>query len=113
MMVLEFGTFAEIFELSGFSSQPASSSCAETRTVNLINDTGLMSWGLKRSENEAENELRVDSRIDSELLLNQLWHYSPPPSSGHNFPTKTPIDAPFAATRSSLHPLCFYPTIEV
>ncbi|MED6139818.1 hypothetical protein PIB30_087541, partial [Stylosanthes scabra] len=41
-----------------------------------------------------------------------LKHYSPPPSGGRNFHTGAPIDAPFAATRSSHHPLRFYPTFE-
>ncbi|MED6111604.1 hypothetical protein PIB30_053711, partial [Stylosanthes scabra] len=60
----------------------------------------------------ARAELKIASRIDSELLLNQLWHYLPPPSGGHNFHTGAPIDIPFAATRSSLHLLHFYPIIE-
>ncbi|MED6139262.1 hypothetical protein PIB30_082149 [Stylosanthes scabra] len=49
-IVLEFGISAEIFP--GGTSQSASSSCTETRTVNLINGTGLMPSGMKRSENE-------------------------------------------------------------
>ncbi|MED6153711.1 hypothetical protein PIB30_104721, partial [Stylosanthes scabra] len=32
-----------------------------------------------------------------------------PPSGGRNFHTGAPIDAQFAATRSSRHPLHFYP----
>ncbi|MED6214420.1 hypothetical protein PIB30_102935 [Stylosanthes scabra] len=82
------------------TGQSTSSSCAETHTFNLINGTSLMSSGMKRSKNEV-------------LLLNQLWHYSPPPSGGHNFHTGAPIDAPFVATRNSLHPLRFYPIIQV
>ncbi|MED6184696.1 hypothetical protein PIB30_050023 [Stylosanthes scabra] len=40
-------------------------------------------------------------------------HYSPATSGGHNFHTGAPIDAPFAARRSSRHPLRFYHNIEV
>ncbi|MED6175079.1 hypothetical protein PIB30_075106, partial [Stylosanthes scabra] len=57
-------------------------------------------------------ELRVDSRIDSELIRSQLWHYSLSPFGGHNFHTGALIDTPFAATRSSLHPLCIYASYE-
>ncbi|MED6134425.1 hypothetical protein PIB30_036925 [Stylosanthes scabra] len=39
-------------------------------------------------------------------------HYSPATSDGHNFHTGASIDAPFAATRSSRHPLRFYHNIE-
>ncbi|MED6124129.1 hypothetical protein PIB30_056170 [Stylosanthes scabra] len=76
---------------------PASSSYAGTRTDNLINSTDLLPSGVKQSENEARLELRVASRIDSELIQKQLWHYSPPPSDDHNFHTRAPIDAPFSS----------------
>ncbi|MED6106826.1 hypothetical protein PIB30_008213 [Stylosanthes scabra] len=39
-------------------------------------------------------------------------HYSPATSDDHNSHTRAPIDAPFAATRSSRHPLRFYHNIE-
>ncbi|MED6127254.1 hypothetical protein PIB30_086351 [Stylosanthes scabra] len=61
----------------------------------------------------ARVELRVASRIDSELIQKQLWHYSPPLFGDHNFHTGAPIDAPFVATRSSLHPLRIYASYEV
>ncbi|MED6225186.1 hypothetical protein PIB30_091272, partial [Stylosanthes scabra] len=39
-------------------------------------------------------------------------HYSPPTFDGHNFHTRAPINAPFAATQNSLPPLRFYPRFE-
>ncbi|MED6185978.1 hypothetical protein PIB30_062342, partial [Stylosanthes scabra] len=52
-------------------------------------------------------------RVERELHGGGGDHYSPPTSGGHNFRTGAPIDASFAATRSSLHPLRFYPNIEI
>ncbi|MED6174811.1 hypothetical protein PIB30_072490 [Stylosanthes scabra] len=37
-------------------------------------------------------------------------HYSPAAFGGHNFRSGAPIDAPFAATRSSFRPIRFYTT---
>ncbi|MED6162392.1 hypothetical protein PIB30_070045 [Stylosanthes scabra] len=58
---------------------------------------------------EEERKERDEMRV----LGSGGGHYSPPTSGGHNFHTGAPIDALFAATRSSLPFLCFYPRFEV
>ncbi|MED6140810.1 hypothetical protein PIB30_097063, partial [Stylosanthes scabra] len=50
--------------------------------------------------------------VGSSCIGNRIY-YSPPPFGGHNFHTGAPIDAPFAATRSSHHLLHFYTTFEI
>ncbi|MED6113438.1 hypothetical protein PIB30_070777 [Stylosanthes scabra] len=61
------------------------------------------------------NTMALEFGISAETIgfSGFFQHYSPPPSGGHNLHTGAPIDAPFAATRSSHHPLHFYATFEV
>ncbi|MED6114502.1 hypothetical protein PIB30_080845, partial [Stylosanthes scabra] len=106
--------------------QSASSSCAGTRTVNLIDGTGLVPSGMERSGNEGHErgqspktllillpfEEERKGRVERELSGGSGNHYSPSTSSGHNSYTGAPIDSPFAVTRSLSPHLRFYPRFE-
>ncbi|MED6209810.1 hypothetical protein PIB30_058290 [Stylosanthes scabra] len=102
-----------------YDSQSSDSSCAGTRTVNLIDGTGLVPSGMKRSGNEGPEALTFHlfpsslpfeeerKERDETRVGGGAGHYSPPTSVDHNFHTGAPIEAPFVATRSLSPPLCF------
>ncbi|MED6112038.1 hypothetical protein PIB30_058016 [Stylosanthes scabra] len=82
------------------TDQPASSNCTKTRTVNSIDGANtyfpISFPSLLRREKK---------RVERELHGGGGGYYSPTTSGGRNFHTGAPIDAPFAATRSSSPPL--------
>ncbi|MED6129126.1 hypothetical protein PIB30_104860 [Stylosanthes scabra] len=86
MINSESEIFAEIFGFSGFFRVQAASQPVQTAPEN-------------RKKEQKERKERKKMRVVVVV----------PPSGGRNFHTGAPIDAPFAATRSSRLPLRFYP----
>ncbi|MED6146893.1 hypothetical protein PIB30_038942 [Stylosanthes scabra] len=101
---------------------------AETRTVNLIDGTGLALLDIYLREYENIEMITKIFRTRKRTPTLKIWpetdqterkrvekeraawrcgggYYLPSTSGGHNFHIRAPIDAPFAATRSLSLPL--------
>ncbi|MED6174449.1 hypothetical protein PIB30_069072 [Stylosanthes scabra] len=88
----------------------------EPRTVAKPIELALRRWGLV--PNHPSFFISEEGRKGVRERAKVAWsgdggdHYSPTASGGHNFRSGTPIDAPFAPTRSLFYPLQLYTNMK-